>query len=95
MEFETFGVRHHPEVKKLQAELLATQRQLMESELTFKNQISTCEDELRACRLENQHHRAKIDQLLLEVNRERNSLDYSKLARSLELNELKQREMQR
>lgn len=51
MEFDNFGVRHHPEVKKLHSELLAAQRQLMESELTFKQQISSIEDELRACRL--------------------------------------------
>jgi hypothetical protein len=72
-------------VKRLQSELLAAQRQIMEGELAFKTQMASCEDDLRACRLENQHHRAKIDQLLLDVNRERNSLDYSKLARSLEL----------
>lgn len=88
MELESFGVRHHPETKRLQSELLAAQRQIMESEFAFKTQIATCEDELRATRLENQHHRAKIEQLLLEVNRERNNLDYSKLARSLELSEL-------
>lgn len=56
-------------MKKLQAEILAFQRQLMESELAYKQQISACEDELRLCRLENQHHRAKIDELLAEVSK--------------------------
>ena len=53
------------------------------------------EDELKLCRLENQHHRAKIDELLAEVNKERNNLDYSKMTRSLELSELAQKELRR
>ena len=57
----------------------------MENEIAAKNALQNADYEIEALKMENQHHRKKIEDLLKELTSERNSTDFRSLLHSLEL----------
>jgi hypothetical protein len=67
----------------------------MENEVASKNALQNADYEIQALKMENNHHRKKIEELLQELASERNSADYKNLLHSLELSEVRNRELER
>ena len=55
----------------------------MENEMAAKNAIQNAEYEIQALKMENNHHRKKIEELLNELTTDKNSNDYRNLLHSL------------
>ena len=55
----------------------------MENDIGAKNALQNADYEIQALKMENNHHRRKIEELLKELTSERNSTDYRNLLHSL------------
>ena len=63
--------------------------------MSAKNALQSADYEIQALKMENNHHRRKIEELLKELASERNSTDYRNLLQSLELSDTKNRELEK
>lgn len=67
----------------------------MENDIAAKNALQDADYEIQALKIENTHHRRKIDELIKELTAERTGTDYRNLLQSLELSEARNNELER